>query len=100
MIDVLGTNCERLHRPTASAELTAPYRKPKGRAHLVRVKLGAQDGKLRATPTGDQSSGILLSMVEAQGLAYVPDDCTELEAGDRVTVQLLERDDLVGSPGF
>lgn len=92
----------RIYRPTASAELTQPYKKPAGRAHLIRVKLEtrAEDGRLLATPTGDQSSAILLSMVEAQGLAFVAESVEQVAAGEALSVQLLGRDDFVESPGF
>jgi molybdopterin molybdotransferase len=86
-------------RPTASAILTADYHKPAGRAHFVRVQLETRDGVLRATPTGDQSSAILLSMVRADGLALVSEDETHLPAGSEVSVQLLSRDDLCEESG-
>ena len=89
-----------LFRPTADAVLTEDYTKPAGRAHFVRVTLRERDGRLHATPTGDQSSALLLSMVRAEGLAFVPEDETELAAGATVRVQLLARDDLVAEPGF
>jgi molybdopterin molybdotransferase len=75
--------------------LTEDYRKPPGRAHFVRVTLDESDGQVRATPTGDQSSAILLSMVNAEALAFMPEDETHLAAGTEVVVQLLRRDDLV-----
>jgi molybdopterin molybdotransferase len=87
-------------RPVADAVLTEDYRKPAGRAHFVRVTLDDSDGRLRATPTGDQSSAVLLSMVRAEALAFVDEDVTELAAGSTVRVQLLARDDLCEEPGF
>ena len=90
----------RLYRPTASAVLAQPYQKAAGRAHLVRVRLEERGGQLWAEQTGDQSSAILLSMVEADGLAFVPADVELVAAGESVTVQLLDREDLAGTPGF
>ena len=83
------------YRPTVRARLTEDYRKPPGRAHFVRVTLDESDGQVRATPTGDQGSSILLSLVNAEALAFVPEDETHLAAGTEVLVQLLRRDDLV-----
>jgi molybdopterin molybdotransferase len=87
-------------RPVARALLDEEYRKPAGRMHLVRVALAERDGRLRARPTGDQSSGILLSMVRADGLAVLPEDATVVPAGSEVVVQLLGRGDLRSEPGF
>lgn len=87
-------------RRVALARLAQSYCKPAGRAHLVRVRLEQEGEELVATPTGDQSSAILLSMVSADGLAYVPEETTELAAGSRVPVQLLQSSDLVAEPGF
>ncbi|NLE77013.1 MAG: molybdopterin molybdenumtransferase MoeA, partial [Chloroflexi bacterium] len=38
--------------------------------------------------TGDQGSGILLSMVQAHGLAVIPEEARSLPAGSRVQVLL------------
>ena len=78
----------------------APYQKPAGRAHFVRVLLERRDGRLHARETGEQSSNILLSMVRADGLAYVAEDATRVEPGVPVPVQLLHSDDLRAEPGF
>ena len=53
------------------------------------------------TPTRLQvSTGVLLSMVRADGLAIVEAGTTQLPAGSEVRVQLLGRDDLQAEPGF
>jgi molybdopterin molybdotransferase len=90
----------RVYRPVAPAILDEDYRKPAGRLHLVRVRLALRDGALHARPTGDQSSGILLSMVRADALAIVPAEVNRVAAGSEVLVQLLARDDLREEPGF
>ncbi len=90
----------KVFRPVARAVLDEEYRKPAGRLHLVRVALARRDGALRARPTGDQSSGILLSMVRADALAIVPEEVTVVAAGSEVVVQLLDRDDLCAEAGF
>jgi molybdopterin molybdotransferase len=90
----------RVYRPVESALLDEAYDKPKGRAHFVRVTLERKGGALHARPTGEQTSNILLSMVRADGLAFVPEDTTRVEAGARVPVQLLHSDDLQVEPGF
>ena len=49
-----------------------------------------RDGTLLAHSTGNQSSGVLLSMVPADGLLVVPAQADGLPAGATATVQLLD----------
>ena len=77
-------------RPVLDATLGETLRKSPGRTHFVRVELAREGGVLRATPTGNQSSGVLRSMVLAQGLLVFPAEERELPAGARVRVQVLD----------
>jgi molybdopterin molybdotransferase len=77
-------------RPMLEATLAEPLRKSPGRAHFVRVELAREGGELRATSTGNQSSGVLRSMVLAQGLLVFPAEERELAAGARVRVLVLD----------
>jgi molybdopterin molybdotransferase len=43
------------------------------------------------TITGEQGSGILRSMVKANGLVVIPEDQQVVRAGEKVKVQLLDR---------
>ena len=90
----------RVYRPVEPAVLDERYEKPAGRAHFVRVALERRSGELHARATGDQGSNILLSMVRADGLAFVPEATTRVEAGAHVPVQLLHSEDLRAEPGF
>jgi molybdopterin molybdotransferase len=81
-----------LFRPRVEAVLGAPLRKAPGRLHLVRVRLARADGRVVATPTGNQSSGVLRSMALADGLLIFPAESTELRAGAPVQVQVLDAD--------
>jgi molybdopterin molybdotransferase len=78
----------RLDRPRRTARALAPIANPGRRRGYLRVTLMAQAGEWGARLTGDQGSGILRSMVAADGLAVVPGDTT-IEAGDPVDVILL-----------
>jgi molybdopterin molybdotransferase len=60
-----------------------------GRRSYLRVKLDREDGRLIARLTGTQSSGALMSMVQADGLLIVPEDVTHVGAGERLPVRLL-----------
>jgi len=91
----------RLFRPQIQATLGESLRKSPGRMHFVRVRLAREGGRVVARSTGNQSSGVLRSLCEAQGLLIFPADARELAAGDTATVQVLDPDFLAADgPGF
>jgi molybdopterin molybdotransferase len=55
------------------------------------VRLHEAEGGTQATLTGDQGSGILYSLVQADGLAVIPEEADSLPAGAEVEVLLLSR---------
>ncbi len=73
------------------ARLLEPIEHRDRRRHYLRVRLrpGA-DGVPEATLTGNQGSGILRSLVEADGLLIVPEDSARLEVGTLVEVLILD----------
>jgi molybdopterin molybdotransferase len=87
-----GMPDDRLDRPRVMARLAEPVRSPAGRVSFLRVRLEAGDDALSASLTGAQGSGVLSSVVAADGLAVVPADQTELPAGAEVSVVLLRED--------
>ncbi len=78
----------RLDRPTITARALGPIPNAGRRRGYLRVTLTAEGGGFGARLTGDQSSGILRSMVAADGLAVVPGDTT-IPPGGEVRVILL-----------
>jgi len=78
----------RLFRPRATAHLAAPLDNPGPRRGYLRVRLAEEGGRLIARATGEQGSGILKSMLLADGLAVVPPD-TRVQAGQPIEVILL-----------
>jgi len=80
----------KLAKPTLDAILVDEIRRKDNRRHYVRVMLEERDGKTYARLTGDQGSGILLSMVKADGLAIIPEDVDHLPAGSPVQVMMLD----------
>jgi len=80
----------RLEKPTVEATLLDDIRRKDDRRHYLRVTLEERGGEYFARLTGDQGSGILLSMVKAQGLAIIPEDADHLPAGARVQVMMLD----------
>ena len=79
----------RLFRPSVDAILTADIKKKKGRVHLIRVMTEIKNGEYFAASTGPQGSGILKSMVLADGLAIVPADVEFVAAGEKVRTRLI-----------
>jgi molybdopterin molybdotransferase len=86
-----------LFRPRVRARLDAALRKPAGRFHFVRVALERRGAEIAARPTGNQSSGVLRSMVAAHGLLLFPAEATELSAGATVEVLVLDPDFLAAA---
>jgi molybdopterin molybdotransferase len=80
------------HRPVKScitASLGSDVRKKPGRLHFVRVKVSIMDGRYVATPSGDQNTGIFVTLLKANGLALLPADREEFPVGTEVQVHLL-----------
>ncbi|MAE93761.1 MAG: molybdopterin molybdenumtransferase MoeA [Deltaproteobacteria bacterium] len=80
------------YRPVLEATLAERLTKKPGRLHFVRVHLKREGREWSATSTGTQSSGVLRSMTLAQGLLVFPAEATELAAGARISVQVLDEE--------
>ena len=78
----------RLQRPVIRARAAGDIPNPGRRRGYLRVTLSAGNGGPAARLTGDQGSGILRSMVAADGLAVIPGDTT-IASGDPVDVIVL-----------
>jgi molybdopterin molybdotransferase len=76
------------HTATVEAEV-ADLLRSDGRQSYIRVSLERVNGRLFARSTGNQSSGVLTSLVNADGLLIVPEGITEVPAGARLLVRLL-----------
>ncbi|MFN3761905.1 MAG: gephyrin-like molybdotransferase Glp [Anaerolineae bacterium] len=75
--------------PELRARLADPITRKDGRRHYLRVRLRETPDGWEASLTGDQGSGILSSLVQADGLAVIPEDVDHLPAGSEVRVLLL-----------
>src|SRR5205809_1038833 len=80
--------CRGIDRPRVWARALEAISNPGGRRGYLRVTLARDGTEYGARLTGDQGSGILRSMVRADGLAVVAPD-TVVPAGDRVEVIIL-----------
>jgi molybdopterin molybdotransferase len=81
----------QLFRPVIEAVLKEEFKKAIGRRFFIRGSVSLEKGQYVVTTTGEQGSGILRSMVKANGLIVIPEDQEIVRAGERVKVQLLDR---------
>jgi len=86
------TGHKNLFRPTVTAIAEEKVTTKKGLKYFVRCRIKPTEGSYRATTTGEQGSGILMSMAAANGLMIVPEDQETVLPGDRVKVQILDRE--------
>ncbi len=78
-----------LARPVVQAILQEKFSKRPDRRHFLRGILWMEKGMLMVRTTGNQGSGILTSMVKANGLIDIPVEVEKLKPGDVVNVQVL-----------
>jgi len=77
-------------RPLRRAILQEPLTTSAGRVRLVRVRLERrQDGALLAWSAGNQETGILKTLLCADGVAILPAQAGRLEVGAPVAVEVL-----------
>lgn len=81
----------QIFRPMIEAILKEDIRKEPGRRHFIRASVSFEENRYFVTITGAQGSGILRSMVRANGLIVIPEDQGMVKAGEKVRVQLLDR---------
>jgi molybdopterin molybdotransferase len=77
-------------RPVVEATLMDEVKHKDERRHYLRVRVEQHEGEYRAYLTGGQGSGILSSMVKANGLAIIPEEWTHAPSGARVRVVMLD----------
>ena len=77
--------------PTFKARLTSPIKKAPGRTEYQRgILTRGDEGRWEVRTTGDQGSGILSSMSQANCFIVLPQDQASAEAGLMVDVQSFE----------
>ncbi len=76
-------------RPVVRAAFQERFSKRPDRRHFLRGILEHKNGTLTVRTTGPQGSGILTSMVKANGLIDIPEDVEHVNPGDTVHVQVL-----------
>ena len=81
----------QLFRPVIEAVLKDEIKKMIGRRYFIRGSVSFEKDQYVVTTTGEQGSGILRSMVKANGLIVIPEAQEIVRAGEKVKVQLLDR---------
>jgi molybdopterin molybdotransferase len=81
---------ETLAKPIIRAIIENDVADNDGRRLFARVVVTKRGGQYYASVTGPQGSGILTSMVKANGLAVIPESSKGVKAGDMVDVQMLD----------
>ena len=77
-------------RPLLTVKAANAIKKQPGRREYLRGTIAAVDGKFAVKTTGNQGSGVLRSMSEANCFVVLPEQCAGAQAGDEVTVQLFD----------
>jgi molybdopterin molybdotransferase len=80
-----------LFRPVIEAVLMERITKKPGKTHFLRAVLQNIEGRYEVRTTGSQSSGVLTSMVKANGLLIFPSESSEINKGQIVKVQVLDQ---------
>ena len=75
-------------RPLLTVLAANAIKKQPGRREYLRGRIVAVDGRWQVKTTGNQGSGVLRSMSEANCFVVLPEECAGVQAGDTVQVQL------------
>ncbi len=81
----------RMVEPFLKGTLLEDVKKRGGRGQFLRVRLENRDGRLLVSTCGDQHTGILRTLVQADGLVYLPPESENPAAGSQVDVHILGR---------
>lgn len=88
MLKMMGR--KNLSKPIIEATLEDAVRDGDGRRTFARVVVEKRGEEYFARLTGDQGSGILTSMTQANGLAVVPENKAIVEKGEKIPVMMLD----------
>ena len=81
----------RVIEPFLRGILLEDVKKKGGRGQFLRVQLDVRDGQIMVSTSGDQHTGILRTLVQADGLAYLPPEMENPAAGTPVDVHVRGR---------
>ncbi len=76
-------------KPFVKACLQETISKKSGRTQFLRVRVVDNGERLIASSSGDQNTGILRTMLRANGIAVLPADREKIEAGEEVDIHMI-----------
>lgn len=76
-------------KATIKATMKEPVNKKAGRVHFLRVRVIRDGEQLFASSAGDQNTGIVRTLLRANGIAVLPAEREQILAGEEVDVQLI-----------
>lgn len=80
----------RVLRPMVKATLKEGLRKKPGRVNFIRVAVEQENGDFLVQSAGKQDTGFLKTLLLADGIAVIPAERGDLNAGERVNVHLID----------
>ena len=86
---------QRVIKPLVRAVMQETIKKKPGRVQFLRVRVANDGQRLVASSSGDQNTGILRTLLRANGIAVLPAALEQLRSGEEVDVHLLAAVDVV-----
>lgn len=80
----------RFARPVVRARVDEDVYNDSERRNFIRVRVTRMDDEFHASTTGEQGSGILTSMVGANGLLVIPEEVRIIRKGEWGSVEMLD----------
>lgn len=92
LLRLMGAN--KINKPIVNAFLEEGISKHPGSVNLLRGYFTIKNNELYVSTTGSQKSSVLRSMSKANCLIVIPENTTEVKAGEKVAIQLIEHDEI------
>jgi len=86
---------QKVIKPFVRAIMQEAIKKKPGRVQFLRVRVANDGQRLIASSSGDQNTGILRTLLRANGIAVLPADLEQVSSGDEVDVHLIAAVDVV-----
>lgn len=87
LMKVMGR--KKIFNASVTATLTETLTNETEKLRFLRVRVTRSESGLLAKSAGNQNTGVLKTMLRANAIAVLPAECSALEAGSEVDVQLL-----------
>ena len=93
LLRLMGAN--RINKPTVNAFLEHDINnKHPGKVLLLRGYFTNKNNELYVSTTGNQKPSVFRSMSDANCLIIIPENISEIKAGEKVKIQLIEHDEI------